>query len=207
MENGTESEGQRRVEWQAGDMRLVVNATTNKVMGVERRFEDADGSEYWRDAPNWPADALAQALIDSNVLARKFSPEGVCAGANIAGEVDVLKRDIVQHQAVIDAGRANWAETDDRVDDLAKRLDEMSTKPAKTKKLKQRVKWLCRELEGLRADLARHEHKPGAGHVAVVLHRSEWGAVYEILTRAEGWGRSGPIVNAIRTACEEVSDG
>lgn len=87
-----ESEGQRRVEWQAGDMRLVVDATTNKVMGVERRFEDADGSEYWRDAPNWPADALAQALVDSNVLARKFSPAAVAARTALAKDVTELEQ-------------------------------------------------------------------------------------------------------------------
>jgi len=61
---------QRKVFWQHGDIRLVAENRGGKWVAVamERCFKDGDGGDMWRDSPNWQAELLAQALVDTRVV-------------------------------------------------------------------------------------------------------------------------------------------
>lgn len=66
----TEEKMQRKVFWQHGDIRLVAENRGGRWVAVamEKCFKDGDGGDMWRDSPNWHAEILAQALIDTKVV-------------------------------------------------------------------------------------------------------------------------------------------
>ncbi|MCJ7796262.1 MAG: hypothetical protein MUQ56_05780 [Thermoleophilia bacterium] len=148
----TEENRQRKVFWQHGDIRLLAENRGGRwtAVAMEKCFKDGDGGDMWRDSPNWQAELLAQALIDTKVLVDTLAefPKPVI------GRLDARITDIGDNLALRIANLENNYHNLDEA-----RADQKT----KLRKLKRRVADLEDELEKENEKEVAADDDPGFG--------------------------------------------